>query len=79
MGKVVENSYMTPQEVAEHFGVDKRTLRRWEEAGVIKGVRFNSRVLRYRREDVEQLGEVGDNLNKKTAKNAKVGEPGAGE
>jgi len=35
--------------------VSTETIKRWERAGVLKSVRFNSRVVRYRREDVERM------------------------
>lgn len=42
-------------QVAVMLDVSTETIKRWERAGVLKSVRFNSRVLRYRREDVERM------------------------
>jgi DNA-binding transcriptional regulator YiaG len=42
-------------QVAVMLDVSTETIKRWERAGVLKSVRFNSRVVRYRREDVERM------------------------
>ena len=43
------------QQVADDFGVCVHTIARWEKQGLLKAVRINARVIRYRREDVLRL------------------------
>jgi DNA-binding transcriptional MerR regulator len=53
---------LTPEEVRRMLGLRTKTnhtIRAWERRGLLKPVRFNSRVLRYRREDVEALVALG--------------------
>jgi excisionase family DNA binding protein len=40
---------------ARELGVHENTLRRWEEAGLIRAVRLPSGVRRFRRQDVDEL------------------------
>ncbi len=50
---VVRHILFTTAEVAEVFGVDVQTVRRWEQAGRITCVRLPSGLRRFRREDIE--------------------------
>jgi excisionase family DNA binding protein len=43
------------REAARELGVHENTLRRWEEAGIVRAVRLPSGVRRFRPEEVESL------------------------
>lgn len=45
---------MTLQEVARLFKVSRKTLQRWEKAGLLVPVRIGT-TIRYRPEDIERL------------------------
>lgn len=45
----------TTNDVAEHFGVSVRTVRRWVADGYLKPVRVGPRLIRFRPEDIEAL------------------------
>jgi excisionase family DNA binding protein len=47
--------FVQVRRAARELGIHENTLRRWEEAGLIRAVRLPSGVRRFRREDVEQL------------------------
>jgi hypothetical protein len=51
----VPHPLMTPGEVADAFGVDPRTVMRWEAAGELDSVRLPSGVRRYFRAQVEAI------------------------
>mgnify|MGYP003715913115 CR=1 FL=1 len=42
-------------EVCAELGISKRTLRRYELAGMVSSVRLSKRSIRYRRQDIEQM------------------------
>lgn len=46
---------MQVRAAARHLGVHENTIRRWEEAGLIRAIRLPSGVRRFRREDIERL------------------------
>jgi excisionase family DNA binding protein len=46
---------MQVREAARELGVHENTLRRWEDAGVIRAVHLPSGVRRFRPQDVEKL------------------------
>jgi predicted site-specific integrase-resolvase len=46
---------LTPHEVCKELGVCRRTLRRYEEAGLIAPVKLNQRKFLYLREDIEAM------------------------
>ncbi len=46
---------MQVRAAARHLGVHENTVRRWEEAGLIRAIRLPSGIRRFRREDIEQL------------------------
>ena len=57
----IKNPLLSRAEVAGYFGVCPHTIQRWERAGLLKSVRLNRRVLRYRDEDVQRLvADAGD-------------------
>ena len=43
------------KELADRWGVSTDTIRRLEQDGLLNPIRFNSRLLRYRRQDVEAI------------------------
>ena len=45
------------REAARRLGVHENTLRRWEQAGLIRAVKLPTGVRRFREEDVERLHE----------------------
>jgi excisionase family DNA binding protein len=45
------------REAARRLGVHENTLRRWEQAGLIRAVKLPTGVRRFREEDVERLYE----------------------
>jgi excisionase family DNA binding protein len=47
--------FVQVRRAARELGVHENTLRRWEEAGLIRAVRLPSGVRRFRRDDVERL------------------------
>lgn len=46
---------LTADEVAETFGVTKKTLQRWEKDGYLTPVRIGGGLVRYKRKDVQQI------------------------
>ena len=46
---------LSRRELAQRLHVCTHTIQRWERRGLIKSIRFNARVVRYRVEDVEKL------------------------
>jgi excisionase family DNA binding protein len=46
---------MQVRAAAQHLGVHENTVRRWEQAGLIRAIRLPSGVRRFRREDVESM------------------------
>jgi excisionase family DNA binding protein len=53
-----ENSrLLTGGEVSMQLRICRHTLRRWEQAGKIKGIRLGRRVIRFRLADVKRLIE----------------------
>lgn len=46
---------MQVRAAARYLGVHENTVRRWEEAGLIRAIRLPSGVRRFRRDDVERL------------------------
>ncbi len=42
---------------AEKIGVSTETLKRWERRGLLHPIIFNSRLIRYRRTDIDRLVE----------------------
>lgn len=47
--------WLTPQQVAELFGVSTWTVRRWEDRGALIPERLPSGHRRYRKSDVDRL------------------------
>jgi putative resolvase len=43
------------REAARRLGVHENTLRRWEQAGLIRAVKLPTGVRRFRAEDIERL------------------------
>jgi excisionase family DNA binding protein len=55
---ITENSQLlTGGEVSKQLRICRHTLRRWEQAGKIKGIRFGRRVIRFRLAEVKRLIE----------------------
>ena len=55
-----KNELLSRKEVAQHLGYRSTiSIRRLEQAGKIKGIWLNSRVVRYRLKDIEQFIEEG--------------------
>lgn len=48
---------MQVRAAARELGVHENTLRRWEEAGLVRAVRLPTGVRRFRPEDIETLKE----------------------
>jgi hypothetical protein len=46
---------VTSREASNIISVCPHTLRRWERAGRIKALRFNSRVKRYKLDEIQRL------------------------
>ncbi len=46
---------LSRQQLAKRLQVCKHTVQRWEKRSFLKAIHFNSRVVRYRLEDVERL------------------------
>lgn len=42
---------------AEKIGVSTETLKRWEKRGLLRPIVFNTRLIRYRRTDIDRLVE----------------------
>lgn len=56
-----DSQLLSRNQVAEMFGVSTRTIARWEERDLLHPIRVTSRLLRYRREDIEALiRDLGD-------------------
>jgi excisionase family DNA binding protein len=52
--------WLRPREAADLFGVDRRTLARWEEVGLLSAQRTAGRHRRFRESDVRALlAELG--------------------
>jgi excisionase family DNA binding protein len=49
------SSLVQVRAAARMLGVHENTLRRWEQAGLVRAVRLPSGVRRFRREDIEEL------------------------
>lgn len=56
MSAVTDTALLSPllraERVAALLSVDRRTVYRWAEQGVLPSVRLSAKVLRFRREDV---------------------------
>lgn len=48
--------YLSIQQVADMWGVEKHTVRAWIARGQLPAKRINARVIRIRLEDAENLG-----------------------
>ncbi len=48
--------YMTVKQVADLFGVQPRTVRRWCANGQLPGVKIGRQFLKFRRDVIEALG-----------------------
>jgi len=49
---MMETELLTKKQVATHCGASVRTVERWMACGYLAVVRFNSRHIRFRHEDV---------------------------
>lgn len=47
--------WMTLNQVADHFQVNARTVRRWPSDGHLTAYRIGARMVRFKRSDVEAL------------------------
>lgn len=50
-----ENEVLTPQEVTQVFKISRRTLWAWDAKGLLRPIKINRRVIRYRKADVAAL------------------------
>lgn len=50
-----QDELLKPRQVLSIFGICRHTLQRWELRGLLVPLRINSRLLRYRRSQVERL------------------------
>lgn len=57
MKTVQDSTFLSRLQVATLFGVTTRTIARWEDRDLLVPIRLSSRLLRYRKEDVEKLIE----------------------
>lgn len=46
---------LTAEQVANHFGVCRTTIRRWTNRGLLRPARLNRRIIRYFPSDVARL------------------------
>ena len=46
---------VTAKNTCEQLGITRRTLRNWERAGIINGIRMSSRKIRFNQADVTRL------------------------
>ena len=51
----MSTKYLSRTELAEEFGVVPHTIRNWEKRGILPRIEITSRMIRYRREDVDRL------------------------
>lgn len=51
----MENGLINAQDVATLMGVRLRTVRSWTERGLVPCIRLGPRLVRYRREEIEEL------------------------
>jgi excisionase family DNA binding protein len=54
-GNLMTQELMQVRAAARHLGVHENTVRRWEEAGLIRAIRLPSGVRRFRRDDIERI------------------------
>lgn len=68
--RLINNPYLTPQEVMDTLKVSRVTLWRLEKKGVLKPIRISEKILRYNPSDVERLltQNVESQNTEKTAK-----------
>ena len=55
-----EPSFMTPEDVAYEFCVDKRTILRWVREGKLDCTRQSKKTIRFNREYINSLGIPGN-------------------
>jgi predicted site-specific integrase-resolvase len=58
---ILKPSYvlLTRRQVAAMLGLSTESVKRYERKGAIRSIKLNSRVIRYRPEDVRRLIEAG--------------------
>ena len=61
MRSMAEQTWFTREEAAEYLRVGTRTLDRWITAGKLQAYKKSSRLVRLRREDLDEF-MVGDDL-----------------
>ena len=54
-GLFKQRDLLSSKEVSEILGLSRRTLARYEEQGILKPVKLNSRVIRYYRNEIEDM------------------------
>lgn len=50
--------YLSPVDAAEYLSISRKTLDRWRRAKLVSCVRIGSRVIRYRRPDLDKMMET---------------------
>ena len=51
---------MSATQVADVFGVSRQTVARWASEGVLPAIRLPSGRFRFRRQDIEELLQMGE-------------------
>lgn len=60
---IADETFYTPREAAHILGVDRATIYRWLEIGVLRGIRVGPRNWRIARREIKRLLELGDKLD----------------
>ncbi len=53
MVEAVQDRLLKRRDLERLFGVDVSTIRRWEDWGILRPLRFGPRTVRYRQSDVQ--------------------------
>jgi excisionase family DNA binding protein len=61
---LMQDTFLTVAEIAEHLKVNQQTVRNWIEAGTLKAVRIGSRRVRVRESDLEAFIDRGGDVDR---------------
>ena len=56
----MNSEWMTPKEVAEYLKISLATVYRWTDAGILKKYQPGTRTSRYKRAEVDQAMQKGE-------------------
>jgi hypothetical protein len=59
LSETMEESLLTRRELADRWKVSIETIKRRERARVLRPLRLEGRIVRYRMSDVVRIGDVG--------------------